>query len=55
MVGMLTWSVVDRGYEVHSSQTKAYKIGICYFSTNNAAIRSKNKDGLARNQDNVSQ
>jgi hypothetical protein len=32
-----------------------YKIGICCFSAKNAALRSKNKDWLARNQNNVSE
>ena len=31
------------------------KIGICSFSAKNAALRKKSKDGLARNQDNVSE
>ena len=31
-----------------------YKIGICCFMTKHAALRSKSKDWLARNQDNVS-
>ena len=31
-----------------------YKIGICCFSTKRAALRSKSKDWLARNQNNVS-
>ena len=36
-------------------QTKDYKIGICCFSTKHAALMSKIKDWLARNQDNVSE
>jgi len=36
-------------------QTKDYKIGIGYFSAKQAASRSKGKEWLARNQDNVSQ
>jgi len=36
-------------------QTKDYKIGICCFSAKNAALRSKSKDWLARNQNNVSE
>ena len=31
------------------------KIGICCFSAKQAALRSKSKDGLARNQNNVSE
>jgi hypothetical protein len=38
-----------------SGQTKDYKIGICRFSTNHAALRSKSKYWLARNQNNVSE
>ena len=37
------------------SQTNDYKIGICCFSANHAALRSKSKDWLTRNQDNVSE
>ena len=36
-------------------QAKDCKIGICSFSAKNAALRKKSKDGLARNQDNVSE
>ena len=36
-------------------QTKDYEIGICCFSAYHAALRRKNKDGLARNQNNVSE
>ena len=38
-----------------SSQTKEYCIAICCFSTKHAALRTKSKDWLARNQDNVSE
>jgi hypothetical protein len=48
-------SVVDRGFEPRSGQTKDYKIGICCFSANHAALRRKSKDGLVRNQNNVSE
>jgi hypothetical protein len=37
------------------SQVKDYKIGICFFSAKHAALRSKSKDWLARNQNNVSE
>jgi hypothetical protein len=30
-------------------------VGVCCFSAKHAALRSKNKDWLARNQDNVSE
>ena len=54
MVSVLTWSPVDRGFEPRSGQTKDYKIGICCFSAEHAALRRKSKDWLTRNQDNVS-
>ena len=47
--------MVDRGLKLRSGQTKDYKIGICYFSAKHAALRRKSKDGLARNQNNVSE
>jgi hypothetical protein len=47
--------VVDRGFEPRSGQTKDYQIGICCFSAKHASLRSKSKDWLARNQDNVSE
>ena len=55
MVSVLAWSAVDRGFEPRSCQTKDYKIGICCFSAKHAALRRKNKDWLARNQNNVSE
>ena len=55
MVSMLALSVVDRGFESRSGQTKDYKIGICCFSAKHSAWKSKSKDWLARNQDNVSE
>ena len=45
-------SVVDRGFEPRSGQTKDYKICICCFSAKHAALRSESKDWLARNQNN---
>ena len=36
-------------------QTKDYNIGICCFFTMSSALKSKSKDWLARNQDNVSE
>jgi hypothetical protein len=41
--------------ESRSSQTKDYTIGICCFFAKCAALRSKNKNWLAWNQDNVSE
>jgi len=55
MISVLAWSAVDRGFEPRSSQTKGYKFGICCFSAQHTALRSKSKDWLARNQDNVSE
>ena len=55
MVSVLALNVVDRGLELWSGQSKDYKIGICYFSAKHAALRSKSKDRLAQNQDNVSE
>ena len=55
MVSVIASSVVDRGFEPRSGQTKDYKIGICCFSAKHAALRLKSKDWLLRNQDNVSE
>ena len=55
MLSVLTLSVVDRGFEPRSGQTKDYKIGICCFSAKHAALRRKSKERFARNQDNVSE
>ena len=54
MVSAIVSSAVDRGFELRSAQTKDYEIGICCFSARHAALRRKNKDCLARNQDNGS-
>ena len=55
MVSVLTSSAVGRGFEPRSGQTKEYKIGICCFSAKHVPLRRKSKDGLARNQNNVSE
>ena len=55
MVSVLASSVVDRGFEPRSGQTKDYKIGICCFSAKHIALRRKSKIWLTRNQDNVSE
>ena len=55
MVSVLASSAVDRGFDPRSGQTKDYEIGICCFSAKHAALRSKSKDWLARNQNNVSE
>jgi hypothetical protein len=53
MVSMLASIVVGRGFEPRSVQTKDYKIGMGCFSAKHASLRSKSKDCLARNQNNV--
>ena len=53
MVSVLALSEVDGGFKRHLGQTKHFKIGICYLSAVWEAFRSKSKDGLAWNQDNV--
>ena len=55
MDSVLASNAVDRGFEPLSGQNKDYKIGICCFSAKPAALRSKSKDWLARNQNNVSE
>ena len=55
MVSVLASTVVDRGFEPRSGQTKDHKIGICCFSAKHAALMRKSKDWLARNQNNVSE
>jgi hypothetical protein len=55
MVNVLASSAVDRGFEPRWGQTKDYKIGMCCFSAKHAPLRRKNKDWLARNQNNVSE
>ena len=55
MVSVLAPSAVDRRFEPRSDQTKDYEIVICCFSAKYAALRSKSKDWLARNQNNVSE
>ena len=55
MVSMPTSNAVDHKFESQLVQTKDYKICICCFSAKHAALRRKNKDWLARNQNNVSE
>jgi len=56
MASLLASSVVDLVFErPRSGQTKDYEIGICCFSAKHAALRSKSKDWLARNQNNASE
>ena len=54
MVSVLASSAADLGFEHRSGQNKDYEIGMCCFSANHAALRRKDKDWLARNQNNVS-
>ena len=51
MVSMLALSEVDCGFEHRAGQIKDYTIGICCFSAKNAALKRKNIDWLAQNQD----
>jgi hypothetical protein len=43
------------GFYPRPGQTKDYKIVICCFSTKHTVLRSKCKDCLTRNQDNISE
>ena len=43
--------MVDRVFELLSDQNKDYDIGICYFSIEHTALKSKNKNWLDLNQD----
>ena len=47
--------VLDCGFKSWLSQAKDYKIDICCFSADHAALMSKNNNRLAQNQDNVSE
>ena len=53
MISVLDLGAVDYGFEPRSRQIKDYKISMCCFSAKHAALRSKSKDGLARNQNYV--
>ena len=55
MVSVLSSSAVDREFEAQSGQTKDYKSGVYCFSAKHTALRRKNKDWLAEDQDNVSE
>jgi hypothetical protein len=55
MVSVLASSEVDSGPEPWSGQIKDYSIGMYCFPAKHAAVRSKSKDWLARNQNNVSE
>ena len=58
-IGGVTVSVISskaayRGFETWSGKTKDYKIGICCFSTKHAALKTKSKDLVDQNLDNLS-
>jgi hypothetical protein len=55
MVSVLSSSAIESGFEARSGQSKDYKIGICSISAKHALLRRKNRDWLARNEDNVSE
>ena len=55
MVSVLALSAVGHGFKHWSGQGKDYEICICYLSTKYAALRSKSKDWLLWNMDNVSE
>jgi len=44
MIRVLASSVVDRGFEPRSDQTKDYNINICCFSAKYAALRRMSND-----------
>jgi hypothetical protein len=48
-------SAVDRGLESRSGQTKDYQLVLVAYNAKHAELRRKSKDGLLRNQDNVSE
>jgi hypothetical protein len=50
MVNTLDSSMVDRGFEPQSDQTKDFKICFCWLSPK-YELRSKSKDWLAQNHD----
>ena len=52
---MFASSAIDHGFEPQSGQIKDFKIGMCCFSAKQAALKRKNKDWLARNQNNVTE
>ena len=53
IVSMLVLSAVGHKFKPWSGQTKDFKIGICWFSDQHAALRNNSKDWLALNQINV--
>jgi hypothetical protein len=55
MVNVLASSVVDRQFKPWLGQTKDYANGMYCFSAKYAGLRSKSKERLARNQNDVSE
>ena len=53
MVSMFTSGIVNHGFQLRLGKTKVHKIGICCFSVKHAVLKSKSKDWLAWNLDNV--
>jgi hypothetical protein len=47
MVGVLAESVIDERFYLRSHQTKDYKISICCFPANHAALKRKSTNWLA--------
>ena len=54
MVRLQATTVADGWLDPGSGLTKEYKIGVCCFSANHAALSSKNDDRTAQNRDSVS-
>ena len=55
MVSVVTPSAVDRGLEPQSDQSTEYKLVCVASPLKHAALMSKSKDWLARNQNTVSE
>jgi hypothetical protein len=55
MVSVLVSMAVDPRFDPWSGQTKVYTVCIYGFSAKPAALKSKSKDWLAVNQENVSE
>ena len=51
--GIMVSVLVNLGFDPRSGQAKNYTIEICFFSGTHSALRSKSKDKLYRNQNNV--
>ena len=51
----MVWVLALSVFEAWLNQTKDYKISIFCFSSKHTVLRSKNKDWLAPNKDNVSE